>query len=254
MKKSTGFIFATMVLVAIGTDAAPLSPAALKLAQTAYWEELQTALDGKDGAVSRDAALKIVGVVEAVKSVEAAKAYDENEIAGDNRFKGKRVLVTGRIQEIAKNVFGQASLHLAGGKPLHEVHAGLNKSEMDQAAKLKKGDIVGVICTGAGKVLLSAVFKDCVLLDGQLAAKKPITDAEVEKFLSGQAQMPMASAEGIVFIYNIGTDLPSDSPCFRDLASCTAIWDKIEKKMTPVQRDAFKQRLQAMLKTLKVQP
>ena len=71
-----------------------------------------------------------------------------------------QLLVTGKVANIGKDFTHGIVIRLEGVS-FHDVHANMEKSEKEQAAKLDKGQTVSVLCTGGGKVVLSAWLRHC---------------------------------------------------------------------------------------------
>jgi hypothetical protein len=105
-----------------------------------------------------------VAPVEPLKSFTAkqvASSYEENTVAADMQFKGKKVKVSGRITDINTDFLGRPYLVLAGTNDFMGPQFGFDKSDMSVMATLKKGATVNVICTGKGDVAKVPMFEDC---------------------------------------------------------------------------------------------
>jgi hypothetical protein len=96
-------------------------------------------------------------------SKQVATSYEENTVAADMQFKGKRVQVSGRITDINTDFMGNPYLVLAGANEFLGPQFAFDKSDMSVMAALKKGATVSVICTGKGDVAKIPMFKDCVM-------------------------------------------------------------------------------------------
>jgi hypothetical protein len=94
-------------------------------------------------------------------STQVAKSYDDNTVAADALFKGKRVKVTGRVTDINTDFRGNPYLVLAGSNQFLGPQFKFDKSSISVMATLKKGVTVSVICTGAGDVIKTPMFEDC---------------------------------------------------------------------------------------------
>jgi len=92
---------------------------------------------------------------------QVATSYDENTVAADILFKGKRVQVTGRITDINTDFMGNPYLVLAGTNQFMGPQFKFDKSDMSVMATLKKGASVKVVCTGKGDVVKTPMFEDC---------------------------------------------------------------------------------------------
>lgn len=99
-----------------------------------------------------------------VGAVRLWRDYDENEVAADARYKGKRLSVTGTLVSVERDYEGRPVLHLMGGNPIFMTMATLNKADLPAAAQLRKGDQVVVRCIGAGREMRMPQLERCLLL------------------------------------------------------------------------------------------
>lgn len=96
-----------------------------------------------------------------VEASDLWRDYHANEVAADDRYKGRTLLVDGTVTGIRKGVLNSIILDLKGPNEFMSVHAHLVKSEAAEAAALSKGRIVTLFCTGAGMVIGSPILRDC---------------------------------------------------------------------------------------------
>jgi hypothetical protein len=87
--------------------------------------------------------------------------YDANEVAADQKYKGKEVDIVGTVQSIDKDAFDNIVVHLQTPNRFMSVSAMLDSKYETEAARMSKADIVGFVCTGAGRVVGSPVLKSC---------------------------------------------------------------------------------------------
>lgn len=88
-------------------------------------------------------------------------AYDANEVAADNSYKGKTLKVSGTVAGINKDFTDEVYIELAGGNEFQSIQArGLPQ---DVAAGLSKGQSVIVECVGDGLMMTLPMLKDCNL-------------------------------------------------------------------------------------------
>jgi tRNA_anti-like len=80
------------------------------------------------------------------------KAYEENEIAADEKYKNKLIKVSGKITDIAETL-GNVTVQLEGHKFLQNVMCSFEESEKGNVAKLKKGQQTTFVGRGDGKTL-----------------------------------------------------------------------------------------------------
>ena len=98
-----------------------------------------------------------------VSATALFNAYEANEVAADDRYKGKKLLVTGTLASVDKDFTDSVVLHLAGPNPFMHISATLDDDEKSKAARLSKGDKVTVLCEGRGRIVGSPVLGDCVV-------------------------------------------------------------------------------------------
>lgn len=101
---------------------------------------------------------------------EILKTYQAGAFAGDKKFKGIKVEVTGTVGEIDKNIDNVPFMTFALD---NEVLPTFNfKKEQAQAvASLKAGDKVTLVCVGAGELVRTPTFNDC-----EIAGSASISD------------------------------------------------------------------------------
>lgn len=83
--------------------------------------------------------------------------YNSNEIAADNKYKGKRIQITGKVYSVGKTM-GSAFIDLEGIASLPTVHC-VMKNE-NSLASVAKGEIITLIGTGSGKIIFGSL-DDC---------------------------------------------------------------------------------------------
>lgn len=92
---------------------------------------------------------------------ELERAYDANEVAADNAYKGRVLAVSGNVSSIDKGIFDEVIVRLATPNQFNNVHASMNKTQAGAAARLSKGVRVVVLCQGSGMIIGSPTLKDC---------------------------------------------------------------------------------------------
>lgn len=89
-------------------------------------------------------------------------AYDANEIAADQRYKGERLVISGRVDKIGKDILDTPYL-LLDRSGIFGVQAMFAKSSESELATQAEGNQVKVRCTVGGK-LGSVIVRDCGLV------------------------------------------------------------------------------------------
>lgn len=141
-----GFAWLALVLVAIASGDRPSSKSA-----TASNSQSQSA--------------SVVAPVEpliAVSAQQLAQAYDRNTVAADQQFKGKRFKITGVVEAINTDMFGNPYVTLRGGvNQFMEPQFELDDAHANYAAGLQSDMRISLICTGRGDVAKTPMSKDC---------------------------------------------------------------------------------------------
>jgi hypothetical protein len=99
-----------------------------------------------------------------VTVAELVRAYDENTVAADAKFKDKEFQVSGTIDDINTDIIGNPYVTLRGGNELMPPQFGFDKGSNEALAKLKKGMKVTMVCTGQGDITKTPVSGNCSLL------------------------------------------------------------------------------------------
>jgi len=96
-----------------------------------------------------------------VSASEIFQAYDANEMAADQRYKGQPLEVTGTIESISSDFSDDAVVNLETGQMFMSVMATGNKDFNSQAVALSKGQRVTLLCEGGGEIAGSPVLRKC---------------------------------------------------------------------------------------------
>ncbi|MEL4868622.1 hypothetical protein AAEU41_07180 [Pantoea agglomerans] len=75
-----------------------------------------------------------------------AALYDENEVAADDKIGGRKVEVSGTVQDVTKNFANDVVLKLVSGNRFMPVSLSMSDSEKTKASKLIKGQKIIVTC------------------------------------------------------------------------------------------------------------
>lgn len=96
-----------------------------------------------------------------VSARDMFKAYEANEIAADQQYKGKAIEMTGIVESISSDMMDEPVVQLATGNEFQSVNArGLPKAV---AGNLSKGQSITLNCKGGGEIVGSPVLDDCSL-------------------------------------------------------------------------------------------
>lgn len=97
-----------------------------------------------------------------VTATDLFNAYTSNEIAADQRYKGKVATIEGRVDSIGKDIMDTPYLTLATGDSFMTVQAMFSKRDEGELARVTKGRQVTVKCRISGK-FGNVLARDCSL-------------------------------------------------------------------------------------------
>lgn len=121
--------------------------------------------------------------------------YQAIEVAADNQYRGKRLVVRGIVSSINKDITDDVYVALSTPNEFEQVHANLRIEYQQVAANLQIGQVLAVECEGGGMILGSPVLKDCSILPSALP-----TQAESESQRGAdqqQAELPPSAGTEI---------------------------------------------------------
>lgn len=87
-----------------------------------------------------------------VTANELFEAYQNNEVAADQKYKGKSLEVTGTVASIDSGVGDKAIVQLTTSNQFMPIAAQGDKKFTEHAATISKGDEVTLDCKGDGEV------------------------------------------------------------------------------------------------------
>ena len=97
-----------------------------------------------------------------VTASELYRAYEANEVSADQQYKGKRLLITGVVENIGKDVMDNPYVALKIDF-LKGVNCYFDDENNKVLSQLNKGQKIQIIGTCAGLTLTDVVVKDCGL-------------------------------------------------------------------------------------------
>ena len=88
------------------------------------------------------------------------KEYNENEIAADEKYKGKIIEVTGVIRDIGNDIMDNAYITLVGNEYFGDIQCYFNEKSV--VAKLSKGKRITVMGSCSG-LMINVQVNDCIV-------------------------------------------------------------------------------------------
>jgi hypothetical protein len=100
-----------------------------------------------------------------VSTQELLLSYKSNEVAADQKYKGKRVRTTGVVNQIKKDIVDEIYVTLGTGAELEfpEVQAYFPESLASKAAGLRNGQTITVDCNCEG-LMVNVQMKECLFV------------------------------------------------------------------------------------------
>lgn len=94
---------------------------------------------------------------------ELYNAYEENEVAADNEYKGKKVRITGTIEDIGKDILDDVYITINAGD-YDEIQCYFeDQKQIGKVAALKSGEEVTIVGECSGLSILNVVLQNCEL-------------------------------------------------------------------------------------------
>lgn len=96
-----------------------------------------------------------------ISAADLYAAYNENEVAADEKYKDKKLLLTGLVKSVNKDVMGNCYALLSANGWLEDIHCEIPNEKA--ASKLIKGDRYTFLGTCSGMVLTSVIVSNCTV-------------------------------------------------------------------------------------------
>lgn len=177
-------------------------------------DDMNASIRGVDTLLTAEDTLHLAGIDLKTTAEQYDADYDANEVAADQKYAGKKILLTGVVESINKDFKGDAYLVLKASNPFMGVHAELNDRGKAGASALAKGTTIYLVCDSGARIVGSAVARNCQQFSQHLDQIRPSLKSALEKRLQEQSSTPTKLAQVLRGMYVVGTELPPDSPCF----------------------------------------
>lgn len=96
-------------------------------------------------------------------SVNMFNAYNRNEMAADQEYRGRKIRVTGIVSSISSTYDNTAQVSLETENQFMSVKTSGDRKFDAKAARLYKGQSIRMTCIGAGEVMGMPVLDNCVI-------------------------------------------------------------------------------------------
>jgi hypothetical protein len=119
-----------------------------------------------DGGASSPATPPVPKEVVKISAGQLFAAYEDNEVATDERLKGKIVEVSGTVQAIDKDAFDNILINLKTSNQFMPAHMKMDDGEKAKAIALKKGAKVAIQCQKMIRMIGTPYGSDCQFVSG----------------------------------------------------------------------------------------
>lgn len=176
-------------------------------------DDIQVFIDGGDSMFFKSGENKMGKELPLVITANHLQTeYEKNEVAADQKFKNKNLLVSGKVREIAKDFAGNIVIHLQGGSnPFMTPMVSMEDGYIDYAAHLEKAQNVHLVCNGNGMVVGSAILKECLPAD--VWADKAVNEILVT-IPDGVESKEQSALQFKAIATVMSNTLPNNSECF----------------------------------------
>lgn len=96
-------------------------------------------------------------------AVNIFRAYDRNELAADQEYRGRKIRVAGVVSSISSTYDNTAQVSLETENQFMSVKTSGDREFDAKAARLYKGQSIRMTCIGAGETMGMPVLVNCVL-------------------------------------------------------------------------------------------
>ena len=96
---------------------------------------------------------------------EICSEYEDNEVSADNKYKGKKVAITGTIERIIKSGFSDDPIIVFKGTFIKDVRFYFSKDSNNEISNLSKEDKITIVGTCKGMTLGDVVLHKCKILE-----------------------------------------------------------------------------------------
>jgi tRNA_anti-like len=243
-------VMCLLPLLAVGQSTRPgsssvpvLNEQGMELVMYGLVDDMEASVRGGDTLLKPEETLRLTGIDLETTAEQYDADYDANEVAADQKYKGKKILLTGVIESINEDFKGGAYLVLKASNPFMGVHAELNSRGKAGASAMAKGTTIYLVCDSGTRIMGSATARNCQQFSQYLDQIRPSLKSTVEKYLQEELSAPAKLMQGLRVMYVVGTELPADSPCF------TGMDDACKASLAAIEED--KAKTQAMAEQIK---
>lgn len=163
-----------------------------------------------------------------IQAQDVAKAYDENQVAADQKYFNKNLQVNGVIVSINSGLGNTPYVLLKGINQFLSPQVHFVEGNIDKIASLKKGQTVSFLCTGGGSVAGTPMFKGCIFAEDYSLSKINEVKVKVKSWLEGGEPKSDIVPKLSIMAISVARSLPKNSSCFTKSDSCISEMEKLK--------------------------
>lgn len=155
-----------------------------------------------------------------VSAGEVKRAYNENQVAADQKYFKKTLFLTGVVASINSGLGNEPYITLRGGNPFMEPQARFKKGNVEKIAALKKGQKLNLVCAGNGAIAGTPMFKNCQFANDYAVASIAKLKQGISDYLQGEKPKSIAVEYLAIGAITAVRSLPDASICVEDSNKC----------------------------------
>ncbi|GAB1578639.1 OB-fold protein [Bordetella petrii] len=170
---------------------------------------------------------RLAQIDESLTVNDVVKAYRANEVAGDRKYFGKRLVLVGTVDAIKSGIGNTPYLVFKGDRLLNP-QAILDSNAAERAAQLSRGAKVGLVCEGAGSIAGTPMFRNCRFAIDVASEVLGALAIETDRFFAGEGVSDDAANFGVSVIALASLVDPA-ADCSENFKACQAAVGKVSR-------------------------
>lgn len=175
--------------------------------ETLVWRDIEVFEQGGNSAVG------YFLDIERVSADEILSVYEENEVLGDQRFKGRDIVLSGKIKAINSGIGDDPYLTFRVKDMFSSPQAHFAEGYREKAATMKKGEEVSLYCTGGGEAIGTPLLRNCIPIKDAVANIRKMLAEDVVRAYGKKAPEFVWTTGMLVFTRAMANKLPADFTC-----------------------------------------
>lgn len=167
-----------------------------------------------------------------VSTLNVEIAYNNNQVAADQKYFDKKLYLTGYIADINSGIGNKPYIVFQGNNIFLSPQAHFKNGDIKKIALLKKGQKISLVCTGGGAIAGTPMFNHCEFPTDYARQKIPQLESAVFKYLSGEKTDSKIIIGLTLMTIAAARTLPENTVCLTKTNGCIKDIQKILKSST----------------------